>query len=192
MAYQPLIAIEADLATVKAETEKIDNAAMAGIATSVSGSLGKEVLEIEQHLHNSAYCMASDGAGSAAVDSLVPYVVTAGNPAGTEGTEIPLYDGSAMPSFGVKGDLNRCFIWDVSVVDKVYIVKMYYGPTNFAAAELMTSFYFIGETNKIRGGAINTIAPRITMGTDKVWATAICETAAATISFSLETHGYAG
>ena len=173
---------------------KIDRKAVDGmtIPPGEVGSLGYLSAVIQNHIHTPTYCMGSDGAGSAAIDSFTPYVVTAGSPAQSFGTEVQIYDGSPIPGFGTKGDLNRVFIRNTSAVNVAYILQFWYGPTTFAAAQLMTSFYHIAAAAQLREGASEVSAPRIAVGSDKVWARCACETAGATISFMLETHGYPG
>jgi len=121
-------AVKAETVLIKAETEKIDNAASDGLG-GVANSLGYKITEIEKHFHNDEKVFGNV-ANDMTADTPVKFTVTGGNNAW--GTELMLTDGTVIESGSAtkKFDLNRLYITSVEAANKISVVQLLYSPIN--------------------------------------------------------------
>jgi len=177
------------LTEVKDETDKIDSAAVDGLA-GTSNSLAYKVEEIEKHFHNANQCWGSDGGTSCTRLSRIEFQIAAGN-AGAMGTEVQLHDGTDIEGGSAvkKFDVNTFFVTAAGHVGEVYLVEIWVGTGAFGAATKATEFYYFDGANQ--SAAVPRMVPdsRSTCN-NKIWARVAADTNGSTLDFLLELHTY--
>lgn len=183
--------------TVSSETDKIDGAAVDGLA-GVSNSLAYKVHEVEKHFHNRGRFWGSNGAATEtnaiAATVSVPFVAASGN--NTWGTAIPICGTGDNPVLAtdVKFDAHLLLVTDTDHATP-YRVRFIYGTGTSGeaiAAGQWTEQMFITATGPFSSGVpVNVIMPRVDVGS-KVWCQVWNATNGSNVDFFWGAHGYAG
>ena len=167
-------------------THKIDDLAVAGLL-GVSNSLAYKVHEIEKHFHGQGYWYGKDAGDTFLVENgMTPWQLAAGAD-DAFGDWVQLSNGdeiTAEPRY----DPHQILVTQASAAGKLYYVQ--YGTGTGGAQVARTTVAFMPAAT-LRQGSVPVICPRL-YSTDLLWARAACETNAATISFVLGLHTYAG
>jgi hypothetical protein len=174
----------ADLAAIEAETDKIDTAAIDGLA-GVADSLGYDVAEIERHLHSAGHWYGKDPVDAFLLENgLVSWQVTAGA-GGAFGNWVQLSDGTeiADPLY----DPHLVVITQASA-SALYYVQLGTGAGG-AQVAVATIAAFPGAALRQAPQSVQT--DRLA-NTVLLWARCCCTTNGATISFVLGLHTYPG
>lgn len=168
------------------DLQKIDSAAVLGLA-GASNSLAYKVHEIEKHLHGRGYWYGKDpGDTFLLVNGMTPWQLTAG--AGEAfGAWVQLSNGDEITA-GPRYDPHQILVVQSSAASKIYYIQ--YGTGAGGAQVVRTTVPFFPAAT-LRQGSIPVICPRL-YSTDLLWARAACETDAATLSFIIGLHVYAG
>ena len=192
------IIVQTDL--IKAETEKIDNAASDGL-TGVAGSVAYEVGEIERHHHNWERWLAAAAvpAGETHVadpiaDNPVPFVVDAGNDTPGAWLQIGGSDDTPVRAGQVKFDLHRIEIVDWEHNSQLHIVQIAFGASGAAAfaAGDYTEFPFTTGVGTAKVNPIDVLSRRQDAGT-KCWIRTFAPSQnTSTISVFIGIHEYVG
>lgn len=191
----------ADLASVLAYTEKIDDAAADGLA-GTANSLAYMIKELERHFHNRERWWGSNGAATEtnaiAATVTAPFVATSGN--NTWGAAIPICGAadSPVPSpDDAKFDCHRVFVTDLSNNTTTWRLRIIWGTGTSAdaiAAGQWTEMMLMSNAvpgNRAGGMPIDVIMRRVDVGA-KLWAQCWNVTNALTMSFLWGAHGYSG
>lgn len=195
-------AIIADLAAIQAEADKIDGAAVDGLA-GTKDSLAYKVNEIEKHFHTRErwFGKRADQSGDNwGEDNLTPFRAISGN--GVYGADAndeakicgaddtPIFAGSAYM------DMHRILVVATSI-DTHWKIRVIYGTGTMADAitagqysEIMVKFDSVNPQQSA-GVPIEVRMPRVAAGT-KIWAQAKSATDNATIDFFAGGHEYSG
>lgn len=190
--------IQTDL--IKAETEKIDNAAADGL-TGVSGSVAYEVEEIERHHHNYERWMAEAAvriAGTHEADSIsdsqASFQADGGNNAWGPWVQIFGSDDTPVRTAQLKFDLHRLLIVDHEHNTNCYLIQIGFGASGAAAlsAETYTEITIVTGGGNTEVGPIDMLSRRQDSGT-KVWARvwAVGQNTG-TLNFFVGIHEYEG
>uniref|UniRef100_A0A6M3LL40 Uncharacterized protein n=1 Tax=viral metagenome TaxID=1070528 RepID=A0A6M3LL40_9ZZZZ len=188
---------------LKRVVPKLDSLAVDGLL-GTSNSLAYKVHEIEKHFHNKERWFGASadqsGADWALEDSLTTFQAISGDGVyGADANDEALVwgTGDGTPVTGdTKFDLHRILFVTLSV-DTPYIIRFVWGTGTMAAAITANQYSTIIVQNivtgsKENGAPVDVMMPRLTYGTDKVWAQAKCATDDATADFLVGIHGYTG
>ena len=174
------------LTDIDTDTSKIDTAATLGLA-GTSNSLAYRVHEIEKHFHNTGHWYGKDPGDSFLLAfGLVSWQLVAGA-GGAFGNWLQLSDGDEIAS-GPRYDPHQVLFTQASASGKLYYIQLGTGDGG-AQVPITTVPHFPAAS--LRQSAAIVICPRV-YSTDLLWARCKCETNAATISFVLGLHVYAG
>lgn len=178
-------------------TAIIGDVASVDIATRLTNILA-EITEVEQHFHTRSRWFGKNGAQAAniwAADTLAPYRCISGNNTyGADANDEALVWGTAnaMISGQTRFDLDRIYV-TASSVTTIYKVRFIYGTGTMAdaiAAGQYTETITVVASASARLSKEDLRMPRLTVGTDKVWAQCWNATDNATIDFVVGIHGY--
>ena len=185
------------IATIDAETDKIDQAATDGLA-GTSNSLAYRVHEIEKHHHGREFWWGSDGSPdettAIAANVNAPFVAVSGN--NTWGTAISIMGTNDVPANigDVRYDARRILVTDTDHTTP-YRMRLIWGSGTSAAAIIalqMSEFMFVTAGGPFSSGApVNLQMPRGTVG-EKLWAQVWNATNSSEVDFFYGVHGYAG
>ena len=174
------------LSSISDETDKIDEAAVDGLA-GVSNSLAYKVHEIEKHLHGQGYWYGKDpGDSFLLVYGTTPWQLVAGAD-DAFGDWVQLSNGDEITA-GPRYDPHQVLVMQASAAGKLYYIQFGTGAGGAQAVRTTVAFF---PAATLRQGSVPVICPRF-YSTDLLWARAACETDAATISFVLGLHTYEG
>lgn len=192
-----ILTASADITDIKAETDKIDNAAVDGLA-GVSNSLSYKVHEIEKHFHNRFHYWGATGAptetNAIAATVTVPFVAVSG--ANTWGVAIPILGTDDIPAEAgdVKVDAQTILVIDTDHATP-YRIRIIYGNGTSAdaiAAGQWSETMFITATGPFSSGVPVVIGmPRVTVGW-KLWVQVWNNTNGSNVDFYWGCHGYSG
>lgn len=178
-------------------TAILGDVASVDIATRLA-SIAAEVTEVEKHFHTRSRWFGKNGAQAAniwAADTLAPYrCISGANTYGADANDEALIFGTAnaMISGQTKFDLDRIYV-TASSVTTVYKLRFIYGAGTMAdaiAAGQYTETIAVVASASARLTKEDIRMPRLTVGTDKVWAQCWNATDNATIDFLVGVHGY--
>lgn len=173
------------LEKVLARTLKIDGEATDGLTGTVD-SLAYRVNEIEKHVHNYGHWYGKDPGDAFLLENgLVSWQLTAGA-GGAYGNWVQLSNGDEIsdPYY----DPHLITVTQASAQGKLYYIQFGTG-TGGAQVVITTIAFFPAAT--LRQSPVDVICTRVA-NTSLLWARAACETDAATVSFVLGAHHYAG
>ena len=184
------------LTSISDETDKIDGAAVDGLA-GVANSLAYKVQEIEKHFHNRGRFWGATGApdetNAIAATVTVPFVAVSG--ANTWGTAIPILGTADNPALATdaKFDAHLILVTDTDHATP-YRLRIIYGTGTSAdaiTAGQWTEKMFITATGPFSSGVpVSVIMPRVDVGS-KLWVQVWNNTNGSNVDFFWGAHGYA-
>jgi len=123
-----------DTASIEADTTKIDDAAILGLA-GTADSLAYKVHEIEKHFHNSEQVFGNN-VNFMGADTPIKFTVVGGDNAW--GTELMIHDGTVIESGSAvkKMDINTLYVVSTSAANKISIVEFLSGTAGTAIADI--------------------------------------------------------
>lgn len=167
-------------------THKIDDLAVAGL-TGVSNSLAYKVHEVEKHFHNRSYWYGKDGGDTFLVENgLTSWQLTAGA-GGAYGNWLQLSNGDEITA-GPYYDPHYILVTQASAAGKLYYIQLGTGTGGAQVVQTTVSFF---PAATLRQSAVEVLCSRIA-NTSLLWARCCSETDAATCSFVIGVHVYAG
>ena len=188
------------LTSISDETDKIDGAAVDGLA-GVEDSVGYLLGEIERHFHGTERWWGATGApdetNAIAATVTVPFVVTSGD--NTWGAAIPICGTGDNPVLATddKFDLHRILVTDLDDDTTPWRFRVIWG-TGTSGDAITAGQY--SETmsmtnavpgNRAGGSPVDIMMRRVDVGA-KCWAQCWNDTDAEELSFFYGAHGYEG
>jgi hypothetical protein len=175
------------------ELKKIDLAGTQGLTGTVD-SLAYRVQEVEHHFHSANLCYGKAAGDNMLLDSLVPFVATAGA-IGVYGVETLCHDGTVVQGGSAvqKMDFGRIVVLSsTAAAGALYILQFLHGTADIGTAEIATSMYYVvpGVGMQKSSGIVISV-PRMPCN-HKIWAKTKCSAAGETISFLFDIHVYPG
>jgi len=185
------------LTSISDETDKIDGAAVDGLA-GTANSLAYKVHEVEKHFHNRGRFWGATGApdetNAIAATVTVPFVAISG--ANTWGTAIPICGTADNPVLATdaKFDAHLVLVTDTDHATP-YRMRIIYGTGTSAdaiTAGQWSEVMFITATGPFSSGVpVEIMMPRVDIGS-KCWAQVWNNTNGSNVDFFWGAHGYAG
>ena len=191
------IATQASIDVIDAETDKIDSAAVDGLA-GVSNSLAYKVHEIEKHFHNRSRFWGAVAVPDEtnAIDANVdtPFVAISGDD--TWGVAIPICGSGDNPvlTTDTKFDAHLVLVTDTDHSTPYRMRVIYGNGTSLSAIAdgQWSEFMFITSAGPFSSGVpAEVMMPRVDVGWN-LWAQTWSATSGSNVDFFWGAHGYSG